>query len=219
MEIRKGELFGLIGANGAGKSTLLKIIVGLLAPDQGEVTVGDVDVLQNPVQARKLIGYSPEEPILYDYLTGREFLEFVGKLRGMEKDRLDQRIAFLLGEYLLSDKADELIADYSHGMKQKISLCAALLPEPEVLLLDEPTNGLDALTAIRFKQHIRSLCNSGITVVFSSHVLETVEKISDRVGIIKHGKIVACDTLDALRESVGGGRTLEDIFIKLVQED
>jgi len=216
LQIKRGELFGLIGVNGAGKSTLLKILIGLLKPDSGHVTVADMDISTEPVRVKKMIGYVPEELILYDYLTGFEFLEFVARLRGIKGDIVDKKIRNLLADFSITDKANELIADYSHGMKQKISLCAAMLGEPEILLLDEPTNGLDAESAIRFKQRLREMCDAGVTVVFSSHILDTVEKISNRIGIIHHGQIVACDTMENLRKVVGPGKSLEDIFISLI---
>ncbi len=218
LKIEEGELFGLIGPNGAGKSTLLKSLIGLIKPETGEIRVYGIDALASALQIKALIGYAAEEPALYEYLTGREFLEFVGKLRNIAKEQLAQRIEALLGDFSMQEKADELIADYSHGMRQKISLSAALLADTRLLLLDEPTNGLDPVSAFRLKQMLQDRCAGGTTIVFSSHILDTVEKICHRVGIIHRGKIVACDSVENLRDSTGSQGSLEDVFMSLVRK-
>jgi len=217
LKIEAGELFGLIGPNGAGKSTLLKSLVGLIRPEAGEIRIAGLDALTHTQQCKSQIGYAAEEPVLYEYLTGREFLEFVGKLRNISEGRLARRIEELLDDFGMQDKAGELIADYSHGMRQKISLAAALIAETKLLLLDEPTNGLDPESAHRFKQILQDRCAGGATIVFSSHVLDTVEKICHRVGIIHQGKIVACDSVENLRRLTGSEQSLENVFLSLVK--
>jgi len=218
VEIKKGELFGLIGPNGAGKSTLMKCLIGLLKPDQGEILIDGENAVENTISAKKRIGYAPEDPVLYDYLTGTEFLEFIADLRKVPREASQERTMSLLQNFGLEGKANQLVADYSHGMKQKISLAAALIAKPEILLLDEPMSALDPESIFWFKNHLQQLCESGVTVIFSSHILDTVEKICDRVGIIHRGKMVACDTIEALRRKSGGHASLEEIFMHLISK-
>jgi len=217
LKIKEGEFFGLIGPNGAGKSTLLKSLVGLIKPESGEIRISGINALADGMQTKTIIGYAAEEPALYEYLTGREFLEFVGGLRNIAEEQLTRRIEELLDSFSMKEKADELVADYSHGMRQKISLSAALLAETKVLLLDEPTNGLDPESAFHLKQMLQDRCAGGTTIVFSSHVLDTVEKICHRVGIIHRGKIVACDSVENLRTLTGSEQSLENVFLSLVK--
>ncbi len=217
LKIKEGEFFGLIGPNGAGKSTLLKSLVGLIKPESGEIRISGINALADGMQTKTIIGYAAEEPALYEYLTGREFLEFVGGLRNIAEEQLTRRIEELLDSFSMKEKAEELVADYSHGMRQKISLSAALLAETKVLLLDEPTNGLDPESAFRLKQMLQDRCAGGTTIVFSSHVLDTVEKICHRVGIIHQGKIVACDSVENLRTLTGSEQSLENVFLSLVR--
>ncbi len=218
VEIEKGELFGLIGPNGAGKSTLLKCMVGLLKPDHGEILINGENAVANSIETKKLIGYAPEEPALYDYMTGMEFLEFIADLRQVPREIAQTKTGLLLQNFGLEEKANELIADYSHGMRQKISVAAALIAAPEILLLDEPTNAMDPESIFWFKSHLRKLCEEGVTVIFSSHILDTVEKICDRVGIIHRGKMLACDTIDALCPKSGENASLEEIFMHLISK-
>lgn len=217
LKIKEGEFFGLIGPNGAGKSTLLKSLVGLIKPESGEIRISGINALADGMQTKTIIGYAAEEPALYEYLTGREFLEFVGGLRNIAEEQLTRRIEELLDSFSMKEKAEELVADYSHGMRQKISLSAALLAETKVLLLDEPTNGLDPESAFHLKQMLQDRCAGGTTIVFSSHVLDTVEKICHRVGIIHRGKIVACDSVENLRTLTGSEQSLENVFLSLVK--
>jgi len=217
LKIKEGEFFGLIGPNGAGKSTLLKSLVGLIKPESGEIRISGINALADGMQTKTIIGYAAEEPALYEYLTGREFLEFVGGLRNIAEEQLTRRIEELLDSFSMKEKAEELVADYSHGMRQKISLSAALLAETKVLLLDEPTNGLDPESAFHLKQMLQDRCAGGTTIVFSSHVLDTVEKICHRVGIIHRGRIVACDSVENLRTLTGSEQSLENVFLSLVR--
>ena len=219
LEIPRGEFFGLIGANGAGKSTLLKSVIGLVKPDNGEIKIADYSSEEDLLSIKRLVGYAPEEPILYEYLTGREYLEFVGSLREMDHQVAANRIEELLSVYELSEKASQLIAEYSHGMRKKISLCAALLDQPQILLLDEPTNGLDPESVFQLKKQLQAGSERGVTVIFSSHILDTVEKVCHRIGIIHEGRIIACGSLAELRTQHGEEFSLEEIFMRLVEKE
>jgi ABC-2 type transport system ATP-binding protein len=216
MQVRKNELFGLVGANGAGKSTLLKSIVGLVKPDQGRIYIDELDNSIYPLKVRQKIGYAPEEPTLYDYLTGYEFLQFVGRIRDIAKEPLHHQIESLLHDFNLFEKSKTLIAEYSHGMRKKISLAAALLGNPPVLLLDEPTNGLDPENVYKFKKRLLDASANGVTIIFSSHILDTVEKICHRVGIIHYGKLLASDTVANLIAAAPHNRSLEEYYMNLI---
>jgi ABC-2 type transport system ATP-binding protein len=217
LRIAPGEVFGLLGPNGAGKTTILRMACGLLAPSAGRVRICGVDIWQDPLRAKRLLGYLDEEPLLYPNLSGREFLDLVGDLyrvpRGAERDG---RIAPLLAVLELEDKQHELIAGYSHGMRNKIGLAALLLYEPRVLLLDEPTNGLDPRSARRVRDLLRELSHHGVAVVLSTHILEVAQALCDRVAIIDGGRVVAVGTVDELRARAGTAQaSLEDLFIAL----
>jgi len=217
LDIDKGEFVGLIGPNGAGKTTLLKSIMGLVRPDSGEIAVNGTDIYLDPVAVKSQIGYAPEPPVLYDYLNGFEYLEFVGRVRGMDQNKLSPNITALLNEFEMTDKAEELIVDYSHGMKKKISIAAAFLSEPHLLLLDEPTGGLDPEIIYRLKNRLKQKHEKGATIVFSSHILETVEKLCSRIVMIHKGNIIADDTLQNLYERTGQTESLEDIFMEMIR--
>jgi ABC-2 type transport system ATP-binding protein len=217
LHIRRGTLFGLVGANGAGKSTLLKSMIGLVKPDQGKVFIDNCDCQSDPMQVRHRIGYAPEEAVLYDFLSGYEFLQFVGDIRRIEKRQLHREIEELLTDFDLTEKSRTLISEYSHGMRKKITLAAALLGNPVVLLLDEPTNGLDPENVYRFKKRLVELCQKGVTVIFSSHILDTVEKICTSVGILHLGRLLVHDTVDNLKSSVKGCESLEEVYLKLIK--
>ena len=195
-----GQLVGLIGHNGAGKSTTIKMLTGQLRPTAGSVTVDGIDVLADPGAARTKIGYVPEDPRLYDYLTCREFLELVRDLRGTGD------LDFGLEVAALGDDADRLIREYSQGMRRRTSLAAAVLARPPVLVLDEALNGLDPPSAARVKAQLRSLCDAGACVLLSTHVLETVEKLADRVVMLAHGRVVADEEV--------GDQDLEAMFLE-----
>ncbi len=218
LHVGKGEFIGLIGPNGAGKTTLLKSLMGLVRPESGTITIHGMNILEKPVETRQLTGYSPEPPVLYDYLTGAEYLQFTGRMRGLNKKMLDDRIVCLMQNLALQDKAGEIIADYSHGMKKKIALAAALLAEPPLLLLDEPTGGLDPEIIFSLKKMLLELHRQGTTIIFSSHILETVEKLCTRVVMINKGKIVADDSMENLHRQFGSSATLEDIFIAAIKK-
>jgi len=213
--VRAGEIFGFLGPNGAGKTTTMKMIVGLLRPTRGEALVGGHNVQEEPIGAKAVSGYLPEEPHLYPKLSGREFLSFVGDLFGMTTAQIAQRSEELLRIFDLDEAADNLIDSYSHGMRQKTGIAAALMHDPRVLVLDEPTSGLDPKSARRIKDILRQMADRGSAVFLSTHILEIAERMCDRIGILKQGELVAMGTMDELREMGAGETDLEDIFLSL----
>jgi len=214
LRIPAGELFGFLGPNGAGKTTTIKLLVGLLRPSAGTARIGGHDVQREPIQAKSLVGFVPDQPYLYEKLTAREFLRFMADLYGVDPDRAARRGEDLLRLLDLDDRGDELIEGYSHGMRQKTALAGALIHDPKVFFLDEPTVGLDPKSARLIKDILRQLCDRGVTVFMSTHILEIAERMCDRVGIIQEGKLIACGTMEELRGGVGGA-SLEDIFLEL----
>ncbi|HMN62339.1 MAG TPA: ABC transporter ATP-binding protein [Anaerolinea sp.] len=214
-QVNGGEIFGFLGRNGAGKTTTIKMIVGLLQPSEGLVTVGGYDVVKQPVLAKAACGYVPDEPNLYAKLTARELLRFVGDLYGLDRAQSARRTEELLRLFGLTEAGDETTDSYSHGMKQKTSLAAALVHDPKVLILDEPTVGLDPKSARLIKDLLRQMAERGAAVMLSTHILEIAENMCDRIGIINRGKLVASGTMDELRQLGQGESSLEDIFLGL----
>jgi ABC-2 type transport system ATP-binding protein len=221
LAVEPGELFGFLGPNGAGKTTTIRMLVGLLRPTSGTATVAGHDVRQAPVAAKRSVGYLAQTPLLYNRLTGREFLRFVGGLYGLSDNRGEERAEQLLTLLEMLDKADQLIESYSGGMRRKIGLCAALLHEPQVLILDEPLTGLDPYSARRVKDLLRDLCQRGHTVFMSTHILEIAERMCDRVGILDQGQLISVGTMEALRAQAEStaATTLEDLFLHLTGGD
>lgn len=216
LTVQKGELFCFLGPNGAGKTTTIKMMTGLLEPSAGDISICGIDIWKSPVEAKQHIAYVPDHPNLYPKLTGREFLRFIGSVFQMPQQTFEKRMEEYLELFQLTHRADELIEGYSHGMKQKISLCAALIHQPNVLFLDEPTVGLDPKSARTLKSLLRKLCDNGMTVFMSTHILEIAEQMCDRVGIIFEGELIALGTMEELREKGSKEHaTLEDIFLQL----
>ncbi|TMD14504.1 MAG: ABC transporter ATP-binding protein [Chloroflexi bacterium] len=216
LEIGRGELFGFLGPNGAGKTTTIKMLVGLLRPTSGMASVAGFDLLRQGEAAKARIGYVPDTPVLYERLTGREFLEFSGDLYHVPRATRDRRIDALLQLFDLKDRGHDFLSSYSRGMRQKISLAAALLHDPQVLFLDEPTVGLDPRSARQMKDILIDFCREGKTVFLSTHILEIAERMCTRVAIVNHGAVVAEGTLDQLRTMVrSDGQSLEQIFLQL----
>jgi ABC-2 type transport system ATP-binding protein len=216
--IEAGSLCGLVGPNGAGKSTLFKVLMGLLELDSGKLKIANETINFGETSYKSKIGYAMEAPILYDYLTGIEFLHFVAAAKRINENLKQSEIKKWIDFFDLSSKAGELIKNYSHGMRRKISLCAALIGTPNLLLLDEATNGLDPESSFKFKNHLKTYCQNGGTVLFSSHIIETVEHLCDRIIILHQGKIrreLDRHEWEGLREQ---GSSLEQLFISLVQE-
>ena len=217
LDVRRGEVFGFLGPNGAGKTTTMKMVAGLLKPSSGRVWVGGLDTAVDPVGVKRQIGYIPDRPYLYERLTGREFLRFIGGIYSLDEDVLIRRSDELLEFIGLKDFGDELIEGYSHGMKQRLTLAAALLHHPPLLIIDEPMVGLDPAGAKLIKKVFREYASEGKTVFVSTHTLEVAEAICDRVAIINKGLLVASGTVEELKQmhTEGGGR-LEDVFLSLV---
>ena len=212
LDVPSGSFFGLVGPNGAGKTTTLKMTTGLLRPDDGSVQVVGVDVWDRTIEAKAAIGVLPEELRLFERLTGHELLTYTGLLRSMDADTVERRSQELLRVFDLEDAAGKLVVDYSHGMKKKIALACALLHDPKVLFLDEPFEGLDPVSARTIRSVLEHYIQRAGTVVFSSHVMEIVERLCNRVAVMHDGRIVADGDLDDVR----AGASLEERFVQLV---
>ncbi len=219
LSVQKGEFFGFLGPNGAGKSTTIKMMVGLLRPSAGDVWVGGVNVWREPIRVRSLIGVLPEYLNLYERLSGREFIIFAGHMYGVPEADIHLRTEELLNVLDLANDANKLIVDYSVGMRKKVALAAAIIHRPEVLFLDEPFEGIDPISSRVIRDILRELTQRGTTIFFSSHIMEVVERLCTRVGIINHGQMVAEGTLQDLRQRASGDQkdaTLEDIFLHVI---
>ncbi len=218
LTVKRGEFFGFLGPNGAGKSTTIKMFTGLLRPTAGVAYVGGVNVWQDQLRARALMGVLPEYLNLYERLTGREFLTFAGHMYGVAKADVQQRCEELLHVLTLTGDADKLVIDYSVGMRKKLGLAAALIHRPLVLFLDEPFEGVDPVSSRVIRDILHDLTRHGTTIFFSSHIMEVVERLCTRVGIINQGVLVAEGTLEELRArtSDGGDATLEEVFMRVI---
>lgn len=217
LEVNDGEVFGFIGSNGAGKSTTIKCITGILPFSDGKIEIAGFDLAKNPIEAKKNIGYVSDNHSVYDKLSGREYVNFLANVYGVSKELRDKRLNELAIRFDLQDKLDKAIKEYSHGMKQKICVIGALIHEPKVWILDEPLTGLDPKSAKELKGLMREHCEKGNVVFFSSHVLEVVEKLCDRIAIIKNGQIIATFTMQELEEKQQG-KSLEDFFLEITAD-
>jgi ABC-2 type transport system ATP-binding protein len=216
LEIDVGTVFGFLGPNGSGKSTTMKMIMGLLKADSGEINVYGIDVSNKPWDVKKIVGYVPETPRLYDFLTGLEYLDFIADVYGLDVETKKTRIGEYLNAFELENRENEMISGYSHGMQQKIAIIAALLHKPKLLILDEPLSGLDPKSAKIMKDLIHKLASEGVTTILSTHVLEIADAVCDKIAILYHGDKIAEGTPAQLRkESKMPDSTLEDIFLKL----
>ena len=213
--VRPSEVLGYLGPNGSGKTTTVNMLVGLIQPTRGQVVFEGHDIWDDIVAYRRRVGYVPEEPNLYPYLTGREYLELVGRLRGLPAAALDRKITALLGLFTLEPDSHSPLSSYSKGMRQKVLISAALLHNPDLLVFDEPMSGLDAASAVVFRHLIKALARAGKMVLYSSHELETVERVADRVIVLHQGRMVAHDSVERLRELMQL-ESLEQIFSELV---
>jgi len=216
MTVNSGEIFGFLGPNGAGKTTTLKMTVGLLKPDAGTVAVNGIDIQDSPLKCKSITTYVPDYPAVYERLTGLEYLNFIGDVYGVQKKERLARIEKWLEIFELSGAVGSPIQSYSHGMKQKIVLIAALLPAPRVMVLDEPMVGLDPRAAHHMKEMMREHCDKGGTLFFSTHIMEVAEKLCDRIGIINKGKLIASGTMAELRK-LNEEQSLENIFLELTE--
>jgi ABC-2 type transport system ATP-binding protein len=212
--VPRGELYALLGPNGAGKTTTLRMLVGLLAPDAGQVEVLGIDMARDPAAAKQQVAYLPDEPMLYGKLKPTEYLEFVAGLWGVSAAAAEPRARRLLEWLDLDQHAHELTEGFSRGMKQKLALAGALIHEPQLLVLDEPLTGLDAAAARQVKDLLLAHVDQGGTVILTTHILEVAERLAQRIGIIKDGRLIAEGTLEQLREQTTGV-TLEEMFLQL----
>lgn len=220
MRVRAGEFYALLGPNGAGKTTSLRMVSGLLRPDRGSINVFGRDALANPVEAKKVIAWVPDEPMIYDRLTPVEYLEFVAGLWGIDGRTADRRAVELLDWLRLAPHAHERCEGFSKGMRQKVALAGALVHEPLLIILDEPLTGLDAASARLVKEVLKERVSRGATVIMTTHILEVAERMAERIGVIAAGRLVAEGTLEELRAQAGGeNATLEDVFLDIVRED
>lgn len=217
LELRPGEIFGFLGPNGAGKTTTIKMIVGLLEIDQGTITVDGIDVARNPDKSKKRLCYIPDNPDLYETMSGKQYLNFVADAYEIDGATRKERILKFADAFELTTALNDTISSYSHGMRQKLCLIGALIVEPYLFILDEPMVGLDPKSAFRLKQQMREHCDTGKIVFFSTHVMEVAEKLCDRIAIINRGKIVAAGTLDEIRRMAQEEGSLEEIFLELTE--
>ena len=214
LTIQPGELYGFIGHNGAGKTTTIKACCGLLEFDQGEIYIDGVSIKKDPLQCKRKIAYLPDNPDLYEFLTGIQYLNFIADIFGVDKELRRKRIDNFAEAFEIKGDLAQPISAYSHGMKQKLAVISALIHEPKLLIMDEPFVGLDPKAAHILKGYMREICNNGGAIFFSTHVLEVVEKLCDKVAIIKNGKlIIAGETSE-----VTGNTSLEEVFLELVEE-
>jgi ABC-2 type transport system ATP-binding protein len=218
LEVRAGELFCMLGPNGAGKTTTLRMLTGLLRPTGGSAQVGGFDIVRQNLEAKALLGYVPDRPFLYDRLTGRELMRFVGGLYGMEDGLCETRSKSLLDTYGLGHAHDQLIGTYSHGMRQKLSFAACFLHQPKVVVIDEPWVGLDPRSIRRIKDDLRQRAASGLTVLMSTHTLSIAEELADRVGIFHQGRLLRVGTVDEIKAIASRPGSLEDVFLELTAE-
>lgn len=213
--VEDGELFGFIGHNGAGKSTTIKSMVGILDFESGTIEINGKSIQKEPLEAKKQIAYIPDNPDLYDTMTGIQYLNFIADIFEVEKQTRKERIEKYANEFDIASNLGDSISSYSHGMKQKLALISALIHEPKVLILDEPFVGLDPKASHSLKEIMRTICKNGGIIFFSTHVLEVVEKLCDRVAIIKQGEIVTIGTT----EEVMGDKSLEEVFLEMVEHE
>ena len=218
LHVPAGELFAFLGPNGAGKTTTIKMLCGLLFPTTGSVRIGGFDVRADGDHARALVSYVPDQPFLYEKLTGREFLQFTADLYAMPPARAADKIEEVIGLFHLDEFVDDLTERYSHGMRQRTVFAAALVHEPKLLIADEPTVGLDPKSIRELKTLLRKLAADGMTIFLSTHTLDIAQELADRIGILDRGKLLGCGTLTDLRKQANADGSLEDLFMKITEE-
>lgn len=212
LDVRAGEVFGLLGSNGAGKTTALRILCGLLEPNSGTVTIEGRDVAADPLAARRQFSFVPDGAPLYANLSPKQHLALVGRLHGVDEGRIESETLRLLAALDLAERIDDPVGGFSRGMRQKTALACAILPRPKLLILDEPLNGLDAPTTAVFKEVLRAWADRGGSVLYTSHLLDVAERVCDRVAVLHEGKLLGVGSLDELRSIAGRVGTLEQVF-------
>lgn len=218
LAVNRGEVFGFLGPNGAGKTTTIRMMMGILVPSAGRVLIDGLDCHAEATEVKCRVGYLPDNPIFYDFLRGREILQFVAEMHGYSYIEAGERAACLLAEFGLDEVTEEFAVNYSMGMKKKLGLACALIHEPSVLILDEPINGLDPRAARDVQERLLAAAANGTTIFVSTHLLDMAEKLCDRVGIIHRGALVATGTLDEISKDVPAGSSLEEVFLKITDE-
>ncbi len=212
LDVRRGEVFAFLGPNGAGKTTTIKMLMGILQPSSGTALIDGLDCFKERAVVKSRVGYLPDDPVFYDYLTGREIIRFAGEMHGLPDRRIDRRSRPLIEKFDLANALDEFAVNYSRGMKKKLGMILALLHDPALLILDEPTSGLDPMATRTLQGMIREWAVNGKSVFFSTHLLDQAEKLCDRVGILFRGKMKASGLLGELRENLAEGGSLEEVF-------
>ena len=216
LQIPSGSIFAFLGINGAGKTTTIRMMTGILRPTSGSITIGGYDISTHPLEAKQIIGYVPDRPYIYPKLSGREFLYFICDLYKVEPSQADTQIDQVLEEYSLTPCQDSLIESYSHGMKQRIAMCAAMVHRPQVLVVDEPMVGLDPRGAHDFKESLKRYAHAGVTVFLSTHSLNVAQELADHMAIIHRGSILTSGTFDEIQRTTGVQTTdLEEMFLEL----
>ncbi len=215
--VGRGEVFGFLGPNGAGKTTTIRMLMGILVPTSGHVTVDGLDCQKDRVEVKRHVGYLPDSPLFYDFLRGREILEFVGEMHGRPRAAARANAERLLGEFGLNEASEEYAVNYSMGMKKKLGLACALIHDPQVLILDEPTNGLDPRAAREVQDRLHRCAAAGKTIFLSTHLLDMAQRLCSRLGIIHKGELVGLGALSELQKNVGPGGSLEEVFLKLTE--
>ncbi|MDU1540047.1 ABC transporter ATP-binding protein [Paeniclostridium hominis] len=215
IEVNKGELFGFIGHNGAGKTTTIKSIVGIHNFEEGDILINSKSIKKNPIECKKDIAYIPDNPDIYESLTGIQYLNFMADIFKVSKNQREERIKYYSEKFEINKVLGDLISSYSHGMKQKLVIISALIHNPKILILDEPFVGLDPKASFILKEIMRDFCNNGGCIFFSTHVLEVAEKICDKIGIIKGGKLIAYGNTNEVK----GDKSLENIFMEMIENE
>lgn len=215
LTIQDGEIFGFIGHNGAGKTTTIKSIVGILKVEEGDILINGLSIIKNPKECKKLMAYVPDNPDIYENLTGIQYLNFISDVYKINKKDREERIKEYADLFQLTSALGDLISSYSHGMKQKLVIISALIHKPKILILDEPFVGLDPVASHKVKEIMREMCNEGASIFFSTHVLEVAEKLCDKVAIIKNGQIVANGDV----KDIIGDSSLEELFMELEEDE
>ena len=211
LHIQPGEIYGFIGHNGAGKTTTIKSVVGILNFDEGEILIDGMSIKEKPLECKKIMAYIPDNPDLYEFMTGIQYLNFVADVYGVGGEERTELIGKYAGEFGIEDSLAMALSGYSHGMKQKLAIIAALIHSPRLIIMDEPFVGLDPSASFKLKEIMRNICNEGGAIFFSTHVLDVAEKLCDKVAIIKNGKLIRSGTMDEVR----GDESLESVFLEL----
>ena len=219
LEIKDGEIFGFLGPNGAGKTTTIKMITGILNPDEGDILIDGKSIEKEPLEAKKRFGFVPDSPDMFLKLKGIEYLNFLAEIYEIPVELKKERIKKLTKKFEIYNNLNEQIESYSHGMRQKIVICGALLSNPKNWILDEPMTGLDPKSSFDLKEMMREHSRNGNTVFFSTHVLEVAEKLCDRVGIINHGKLVFVGTLEEMKSKFNENTSLENLFLEITENE